>query len=53
LGIGYNSAERTRGLVEGFEGEAIEHLHAGAAASFLILRQHDCMCQLPFLAWLD
>ncbi|CAD6565465.1 MAG: hypothetical protein CYPHOPRED_005640 [Cyphobasidiales sp. Tagirdzhanova-0007] len=41
LGIGYNSQEPTRGLVEGFGGDYIEELQCGITSSYLRVKQGD------------
>jgi len=41
LGIGYNSQEPTRGLVEGFSGDFIEGLACGITSTFVQVKQED------------
>lgn len=38
LGVGFNSQEGTRGLVEGFSGESIRGVGTGVQSSYLVTR---------------
>lgn len=39
LGLGFNSQEGTRGLVEGFEGDGVKKVATGVGSSYLVLRE--------------
>ncbi len=46
LGLGFNSQEGTRGLVEGFEGEEVLQATASVQSSYLLLRRQGAWCSV-------
>lgn len=47
LGIGFASQEETRGMVEGFEGDAIVQAAASSQSSYILLRREGALVPSP------